>query len=271
MMRLAVAMTAIVTACLPVNTAAPIERSSSTGWQVSRVTDGDTLTVSRGTSVLTVRLIGINAPETGECLSTQATNTLRALVQDGPLTLVRDVSDRDAYRRALRYVLSADGRDVGARLVSRGLAWARRYPPDVARAERYDRLQSRARDTRRGLWSPTACGAATGADIQISGIRADAFGDDNRNLNDEWIQFTNVGKRSIDMTNWTVADESASNRYRFGVFRLAAGATVTLFTGCGQNRTSTRYWCSRGAVWNNDGDTVFLRDARGSLVVSESY
>ena len=41
------------------------------------------------------------------------------------------------------------------------------------------------------------------------------------------------------------------------------GAAVTLFTGCGTDTDVERYWCnSDSAVWNNGGDTVFLRARR---------
>ena len=255
--------------------AAPQQWSTSArarGWSVSSVTDGDTLAVSRRSRTVTVRLIGINAPESGECLATQATGALRTLVQDGPLRLVRDVSSTDQYGRALRYVVNANGRDVGAVLVRRGLALARRYPPDTARSDRYARIEARAQAAQVGLWAPDACGPATvGADISIT-VRADAAGDDNVNLNDEWVQFTNVGTRRVVMTGWGVADTSATHRYTFGRLVLDPGRTVTLFTGCGTDSRLMRYWCNtRSAVWNNDGDTVFLRDASGNLVVSESY
>lgn len=244
----------------------------SGGWAVSAVADGDTLTVTRRSTTLTVRLIGINAPESGECLAAQAEGALRTLVQDGPLRLVRDVSATDQYGRALRYVVTPDGRDAGAVLVRRGLALARPYPPDTARSDRYARIEARARAERIGLWAPDACGPATvGADISIT-LRADADGDDNLNLNDEWVQFTNVGRRPLVMTGWGVADTSATHRYTFGRLVLDPGRTVTLFTGCGTDTRRERYWCStRSAVWNNDGDTVFLRDGSGNLIVSESY
>jgi micrococcal nuclease len=185
---------------------------------------------------------------------------------------VRDVSSTDQYGRALRYVVNADGRDVGSVLVRRGLALARRYPPDTARADRYARIEARARAERIGLWAPDACGPATvGADISVT-LRADADGDDNLNLNDEWVQFTNIGRRPVVMTGWGVADTSATHRYTFGRLVLDPGRTVTLFTGCGSDTRLARYWCNtRSAVWNNDGDTVFLRDGSGNLIVSESY
>ncbi|MDI6811717.1 MAG: lamin tail domain-containing protein [archaeon] len=56
---------------------------------------------------------------------------------------------------------------------------------------------------------------------------------------------------------------------------MAGGATVTLYTGAGKDTTTELYWNSSGcrcnAVWNNDGDTLYLRDMNGNLVMSYSY
>ena len=55
-------------------------------------------------------------------------------------------------------------------------------------------------------------------------------------------------------------------------FILAAGAKVRLHTGCGEASDTDLYWCVSGsAVWNNDGDTVFVLDANGNIVVSRNY
>ena len=103
-------------------------------------------------------------------------------------------------------------------------------------------------------------------------VNADAPGDDGVNLNGEWVRFTNTGTDAVDLTGWEVADESASHRYRFADLRLGAGAAVTVFSGCGRDDESARFWCESGsAVWNNSGDTVFLRDGQGNIVVSLSY
>jgi hypothetical protein len=40
----------------------------------------------------------------------------------------------------------------------------------------------------------------------------------------------------------------------------------------GSNTATELYWGrSYGAVWNNDGDTLYLRDSNGNLVLSYSY
>mgnify|MGYP001827897856 FL=1 len=187
--------------------------------------------------------------------------------------LVADRSDVDQFGRALRYVETTDGVDVGAELVANGFAIARRYPPDDARADTYAEFQRTAQREGRGLWAPDACGDSEldGVEIVID-VNADAPGDDGVNLNGEWVRFTNAGAEAIELDGWEVADESASHRYTFDDLRLEPGTDVTLFSGCGPDDETARYWCVSGsAVWNNSGDTVFLRDGNGNIVASLSY
>jgi micrococcal nuclease len=245
----------------------------SDAWRSTEIVDGDTLYVSGPLGELEVRLVGVNTPEAGECFSEEATDALADLVTDNDLVLVVDRSDVDQFGRALRYVETTDGVDAGAELVANGFAIARRYPPDDARADRYAELQQTAQREGRGLWAPDACGESDldGVEVEIE-VNADAPGDDGLNLNGEWVRFKNAGVEAIDLAGWEVADESASHRYTFDDLRLAPGGTVTLFSGCGPDDDSNRYWCVSGsAVWNNSGDTIFLRDPNGNIVASLSY
>lgn len=276
--RVALAVTSALAAPVGI-AAAAVDVPSGEPWIVMEVTDGDTLDVVQGTTVLTVRLIGINAPESGECFADDATLLLTNLVGAGPVWLVSDRSDVDQYGRALRYVLDGDGNDVGALLVDQGAAIARRYPPDVANDLRYSLLQTVASDEGRGLWAPNACSPASQG-VLLAGVPAtisialhpDAAGDDNDNLNDEWVRFTNTGSDSIDLDGWTVRDESSSHRYRISDLAVPAGGSFTLYTGCGTDTATERYWCNTGsAVWNNGGDTVLLLDPNGNVVAQSSY
>ena len=239
--------------------------------RVLEVVDGDTFEVAIDGMNETVRLIGIDAPENGECMSDEAAAALEELVHPG-VRLVPDVNDRDQYGRLLRYVEAGDV-FVNEELVRRGLALARAYPPDTARQARLSDAQEEAKDASRGIWDPAACGPAATADVEVSNINADAPGNDNENLNGEWIELTNRGAVDLDLTGWVVRDESASHRFPLPAgFVLDAGATVRLYTGCGEPSDSSLYWCMQGsAVWNNDGDTVFLLDANGNIVVSRQY
>ena len=235
------------------------------------VVDGDTIRLDLSGSQETVRLVGINAPERGECLAQEAGRRLNDLVAGQEIELVPDRSDRDRYGRLLRYV-EVDGVDVGAELVLSGLALARRYPPDTMRADRYEVLQQEAADAGVGMWAAEACGeAVSGGEVEISEVRFDADGDDNENLNDEWVRITNRGRSELDLTGWVLKDTSASHRYAFpSGFVLDAGASVTVRTGCGSDTATDLHWCNEGsAVWNNSGDTAFLLDPSGNIVSSQ--
>ncbi len=234
------------------------------------VVDGDTIVVASDGTEERVRLIGINSPERGECLADEAAQRLRDLVDGRDVALVPDRTDRDRFGRLLRHV-EVDGTDVGAVLVEEGLALARRYPPDVARADSYEAVQRSARDAGLGLWAADACGAAAvDADVVIDAIRFDANRDDTLNLNDEWVRIANRGGSPVDLSGWVLKDTSASHRYAFPeAFPLGAGTSVTVRSGCGTDTPTELHWCNQGsAIWNNSGDTAFLVDPSGNIVDS---
>ena len=242
-------------------------------WHATEVVDGDTLHVVGPGGELKVRVLGINTPESGECFSEEASDALEDLVADANLVLVADQTDLDQFERSLRYVETAEGIDVGAALVAGGYAISRRYEPDVARDALYSDLQATAQRGQVGLWAPDACGdpVVEGMVIEVE-VNSDAPGDDSENLNGEWVRFTSVADKPIDLDEWEVADESASHRYSFDGFVVDPGRSVTLYTGCGDDDADEVFWCDgKGAVWNNAGDTVFLRDPSGNLVAVFAY
>jgi hypothetical protein len=127
----------------------------------------------------------------------------------------------------------------------------------------------------------------TGAGVAISKVSACAgcitlaefnydAGNDCINLNREYVAFRNDCPGACDLTGWTVRDKiEARPAYVFPATATDSGATITLRTGCGTDTVNDVYWCSTGypcnAVWNNDGDTLFLRDAAGFLALEYSY
>ncbi len=88
---------------------------------VSRVVDGDTLELGNGE---TVRVVGIDTPEVGECGFEESAAALGRLTQGKQVTLTASDEDRDQYGRLLRYV-DVGGLDTGLRLIREGLAVAR--------------------------------------------------------------------------------------------------------------------------------------------------
>ena len=232
------------------------------------ITDGDTLDVRLADgSVEPVRLIGINSPEGGECFAEESTAALTALAPPGSeIAMTDDSSDRDQYDRLLRY-LWVGGLSVNEELVRRGAAIARRYPPDTAMADRLDQAQADAQDAGPGLWAPNVCGRVSDAEVRIVGLVADPPGDDNEVLNDEWVRVRNARSEPVNLTGWTIKDESASHRYSFPPsFLLGPAQSVAIHSGCGDDTAADLYWCNQGsAIWNNDGDTAFLVDPNGNI------
>jgi micrococcal nuclease len=127
---------------------------------VTRVIDGDTIVVFVDGQLVTVRYIGIDAPETVhpslgvQYFGPQAKEKNRQLVEGKAVFLVRDVSDTDQYNRLLRYVMvgSLYGQFVNDVLVRQGYASASTYPPDVACAESFLAAQHQAAADGLGLW-----------------------------------------------------------------------------------------------------------------------
>ena len=88
---------------------------------VTRIVDGDTLELGNGE---TVRLVGIDTPEVGQCGYDAASVALGRLVAGRQVRLGRSDEDRDHYGRLLRYV-DVGSTDAGLRLIRSGLAIAR--------------------------------------------------------------------------------------------------------------------------------------------------
>jgi micrococcal nuclease len=136
--------------------------------EVDEVVDGDTVRVVLPDGEATVRLIGIDTPETRspsrpvECYGAEATARTEDLLPPGTTVyLERDRSDTDRYDRLLRYVWVDAGASavlVNEALVAGGFAIAREYPPDVRYADRLAAVEGTARDEGAGLWG--ACGGA---------------------------------------------------------------------------------------------------------------
>lgn len=127
---------------------------------VARVVDGDTLVVSMASGEETVRLIGVDTPETVrpntpvQCFGAEASERIHQLLDGQQVRLAADPSqeDRDQYGRLLRYVQTLTGVDVGGDLLAGG--FAREYTYDTAYLQQaaFRALEHDAESARRGLW-----------------------------------------------------------------------------------------------------------------------
>jgi len=240
---------------------------------VTRIKDGDTIEIVMLSGVSeTVRLIGINTSESGECFSEEATIALASLLSDEVITMTADVSDRDQYGRLLRYLWLDRGVFVNEIMVRGGFAQARDYPPDSLYAADIASAQESAQADAIGIWAEDACGPATGADLRVIEVLADPPGSDTDNLEGEWVDIVNAGSTEVSMRGWVLKDESSRHRFFFADdFVIAPQSVVRIFTGCGPDDDETLFWCNGSAVWNNTGDTAFLLDPNGNIVTFYRY
>ncbi len=238
----------------------PVFGAQRNTFTVVRVIDGDTCILQNGERV---RYYGINAPESGDPQFNEATQANNNLVAEKEVRLEPKDPSRDKDDRLLAYVF-VNGVFVNEQLLRLGYAHIQR--PLVAKyRDRLLRAQEAARGEGLGIWAKAA-----EQNIAIAKAHADAEGNDRDNLCDEYIVIENRDNASVDLTGWTVYDE-AHHRYLFPSFILKAKAAVTLRTCLGKNTQGELFWGSRSPIWNNNGDTIFIRDSKGQLVLSYIY
>ena len=223
---------------------------------VLRVIDGDTSLLEDGRRV---RYLGINAPEEGDPHAREAKLANNSLVGGREIRMEFLRAREDSYGRILAYVFVNDTL-VNEALVRQGHGHIS-FRVGAKYGERFRQAQQKARAEGLGIWEKAA-----DRFIEIVNVHADAEGDDRRNLNDEYIVIENQSKNPIDMTGWTIADASSGNPYLFPNFTLPGETQLTLRTGFGKNSEKELYWGSRRPIWNNKGDTAFIRDAEGHLI-----
>jgi micrococcal nuclease len=134
----------------------------SRGWQVSRVVDGDTVEVSRGGRELTIRLIGVDTPETVhptepiECYGPAASRFAERQLAGRRVLLEFDHSQGrlDHYGRTLAYVW-LDGQRLSLfnqEAIRRGFALEYTYDSAYQWQPLFQHAERRAQRQRLGVW-----------------------------------------------------------------------------------------------------------------------
>ncbi len=94
---------------------------------VTKVLDGDTIIIEGGQHI---RLLGIDADESGYPCYEPAKSRLEELILNKEVSIEKDQTDVDQYGRCLRYIFLEE-QNIDLQLVKEGLAIVRFYPPDV--------------------------------------------------------------------------------------------------------------------------------------------
>jgi micrococcal nuclease len=225
------------------------------------VVDGDTVVLEGGDRV---RILNINTPEKREPLGPEAGALARKLLVGKHVLLAG--KGKDHYGRLLGDLL-LDGKSYARSMVSAGLAHVFLIPPiDEKQAKELLAAQRRARKKRLGIWGTSRYQGA----FHITSFHANARGDDNKNLNGEYLRIACIADRPTSLRGYGLTN-SKGERYDFPAVKIPPGQTLMVHSGRGSDQTSPRqqiafYWNRSFGAWSNRGDTATLLDPRGRQV-----
>jgi micrococcal nuclease len=133
------------------------QRTATAAWTVVDVVDGDTIHVARGGATDTVRLLGVDTPETHhprkpvECFGPEASAYTDSQLRGRAVQLEGDIEERDRYGRRLAYVI-VDGARFNDDLLRRGYARLLVIEPNHAHARTMLSEELEAKRAGLGLW-----------------------------------------------------------------------------------------------------------------------
>jgi endonuclease YncB( thermonuclease family) len=259
------------------------------------INDGDTIDARVQGRVFTVRLSSMQAMEqhtyssrpsrrTGECNAVEATARLEHLIRasHGRLRLSAQDPRSHAGARLRRWVAVRIGgrwRDAGEILIREGHALWMPGTTENAWNRRYNEAEQRARLAGKGLWDPTHCGVGPHQDVPLKlWVNSDPTGVDTANLGDEWMKIQNLGTTAVPLAHWWVRD-SMLRRLTFPAGAvLEPGATITVYTGPGQDTADSFHWGLNQPMFENAdgdgrnlGDGGYLFDPQGDLRAAMVY
>ena len=133
--------------------------------RVIRVIDGDTIQANMQGKVETIRLIGINTPETVdprkpvECFGREASAKTKELIEGKTVKIETDPTQdtHDKYSRLLAYIFLEDGTNINKKLIEEGYAYEYTYERSYKFQTEFKTAQHDAEQQKKGLWAPGVC------------------------------------------------------------------------------------------------------------------
>ena len=128
-------------------------------YKIIRFSDGDTISVDMSGKTETIRMIGVDTPETRDprkpvqCYGPAASAFTKNFIGDKPVRLSADSlsSNRDRYDRLLRYVYLPDGTLLNEKLIRDGYGFYYPYFP-FTKSKEFEVAQTQAKAENKGLW-----------------------------------------------------------------------------------------------------------------------
>ncbi|HKL23945.1 MAG TPA: thermonuclease family protein [Candidatus Nanoarchaeia archaeon] len=220
---------------------------------VTRVIDGDTIIYGKGDNETRVRLLGINSAEKGEKYYQQAKDFLNNSVFNKSVKLVYEEEKFDRYGRELVYIIYRN-KNINLEMVRKG--FANYYFPTGKNNYYGDFLNAWKKCVDENV---NLC-------KNSNNLCSDCIFLEETDKFEQKIVLVNNCGFDCNLTKWSIKDEGRK-KFIFPDFVLKSGDNVNLIIGNKSNNENTFYWNEYDYVWTYSGDTLFLRDSGGRLVL----
>lgn len=207
---------------------------------IARAIDGDTFILEDNR---TIRLININTPEKNEKGYEEAKTFLSQF--ESKKALLAD-KGTEKYGRTLGRIY-VDSVYINLELVKQGLA--HNFLVDEDEIPDFFKAQRKAFSEQKGMWERSPFYDCLRAEIDKK---------------EEYVRI--VSSCASTLEGWTIKDET-THPY---TIESPIADTFTLWSASGEEDRENRYW-GRENVWNNDRDTLFIRDENELLVLYIPY
>ncbi len=137
----------------------------NTYYKVVKVIDGDTIKVKINNKIETIRILGLNTPETVDprkpvqCFGIEASNKAKELLTNKEIQLIKDPTqnNRGKYNRLIRYVILKDGTNYSKLMIENGYGHEYTYNTPYKLQQEFKQAEKKARTEKKGLWANNAC------------------------------------------------------------------------------------------------------------------
>ncbi len=144
-------------------------------YSVIKVVDGDTLSVDMDGKKVTLRLIGIDTPETVdprkpvECFGVEASNKAKELLTGKSVRIEQDPTqgEFDKYNRLLAYIYLEDELFFNKYMIEEGYAHEYTYNLPYKYQTEFKEAELFAQNNKKGLWAIGVCDGSDDVQVEV--------------------------------------------------------------------------------------------------------
>lgn len=221
--------------------------------KITRIVDGDTVDSDIGK----IRMLGINTPEKKERYYQEAKDFLNEELLNKTVRIEFGKDKTDRYNRTLGY-LFLENENINLKQVENGFA---NYYFPSGKDVYYDDF--------RNAWE-TCIENNKNLCEKSKNVCAECIELKNLDFKMQEVVFYNSCDYDCNLNNWKIKDEGRKN-FVFSNFNLDKGKEIKIKVGEEINNEEILFWTGEEYVWTKTGDTLFLRDSEGKLVLWRAY